>query len=332
MAAAAYHDLLSLLLDDAASELRGIPTLRQRDGRGYWYDRYRIGTATRERYLGEDSPPLRARMQRHAALKDGRDARRRERARLVRLLRGERFLGLDSGTGSLLGALARAGVFRLGGTLVGTTAFRLYEGELGLRLSLDQAARTDDIDIAAFEKLSIALGDVVDTPLNEVFHDLSFAPVPAIVPGRVWRWRQSRGATLVEFLTPSFDEREDLRELPALGVSAQSLHHLNYLIAEPIDAAAVYREGILVKLPRPERFAIHKLIVADRRREGADGLKARKDIMQAEILMTVLAEDRPADLIEAYEDAHGRGPRWRERLQRSLARSPVAAGCLRAAA
>lgn len=82
-------------------------------------------------------------------------------------------------------------------------------------------------------------------------------------------------------------------------------------IADPIDAAAVYREGVLGKLPRPERFAIHKLIVADRRLEGPDSRKARKDLMQVELLASALAEDRPADLAEAYADAIERGPKWR---------------------
>ncbi|WP_269746877.1 GSU2403 family nucleotidyltransferase fold protein [Oceanibaculum pacificum] len=40
--------------------------------------------------------------------------------------------------------------------------------------------------------------------------------------------------------------------------------------AEPIPAAVIYRRGILVQIPRPERFAIHKLIVSERRR-GRDG-------------------------------------------------------------
>jgi hypothetical protein len=72
--------------------------------------------------------------------------------------------------------------------------------------------------------------------------------------------------TLVEFLTPSFRSEEDIRELPALGVAAQSLHFLNYLIAEPIKAAALYRSGVLVQIPRPEAYAVHKLIVANRRK------------------------------------------------------------------
>jgi hypothetical protein len=327
-AQAAYHDLVSLLLDDAAADIRGAPTARKRNGRTYWYDRYRIGKEVHERYLGEDSEELRKRLDRHQALSEAREQRRRERARLVRLLRSEQFAGMDGATGSLLAALAKTGLFRLGGVLVGTNAFRNYEGELGLRLALDQAAMTNDIDIASFEKLSLALGETVMPSVEGVLAGFDFASVPSLDAGKVWRWRQSRSETLVEFLTPSFNEKEELRQLAALGVSAQSLHFLNFLISEPIQAAAVYRDGILIRIPRPERYAIHKLIVADRRRDGPDSIKSRKDLMQAEILTALLAEDRPTDLEEAYEDAMSRGPRWRERIERSLGRSPEAASSI----
>lgn len=62
-AQAAYQDLVSLLLDDAAAEIRGTPTLREHAGRGYWYDRYRVGIDVKERYLGEDSESLRSRIE-----------------------------------------------------------------------------------------------------------------------------------------------------------------------------------------------------------------------------------------------------------------------------
>jgi hypothetical protein len=328
VAHAAYHDLLRALLDDAASELRGTPTRVERNGRVYWYDSYRVGSDVRKRYVGEDSPALRARLDRHAALRVDADARRARRARLVRILRAEGFLGLDPGTGGLLGALARAGVFRLGGVVVGTHAFRLYEGELGVRFAFDDAAMTDDLDIASFERLSLALEDAVSPPLTEVLREFAFDPAPSLEPGRVWRWRQARSEALVEFLTPSFRDDEDLRSLPALGVSAQSLHFLNFLIAEPIAAAALHRGGVLLRVPRPERFAIHKLIVSDRRREGADSLKARKDRSQAAFLIRALAEDRPDDLREAHEDARSRGRRWSARLDSALGPAPEIAAML----
>jgi hypothetical protein len=131
----------------------------------------------------------------------------------------------------------------------------------------------------------------------------------------------SHSEAMVEFLTPAFGD-ESVKPLPALGVSAQALHYLNFLIADPIYAVALYRSGVLVQIPRPERFAIHKLIVADRRKGGPDQLKARKDRAQAELLIAVLAEDRPDELAEAYETALSQGPRWRERIEASLKRLP----------
>jgi hypothetical protein len=84
-----------------------------------------------------------------------------------------------------------------------------------------------------------------------------------------------------------------------------------------------------VQIPRPERFAIHKLIVASRRQGGPEVAKARKDRAQAAFLIRILTEDRPDDLVEAYEHALSQGPRWRDRIASSLERMPVARDLLR---
>lgn len=329
-AIAAYIDLLRALREDDISQHSGTPFLEMRGNRGYWYETIRIGTKVRKRYIGEDTPETADLIARSTDLAATRADRAALRTRLVRLLRAEGFLSVDRTTGSLLSAMARTGVFRLGGTIVGTHAFRHYEGELGIAFPLDQAAQTDDLDIAQFERLSLALNDHVDEPLPNLFRDLDFDPVPTLDSRAVWRWRQSNAETLIEFLTPSFRPEEDIRDLPALGVSAQSLHYLNYLIAEPIKAAALYRSGLLIQIPRPERFAIHKLIVADRRRGGPDQIKSRKDRAQAALLIRTLAEDRPDDLREAYADARSRGPRWEARIDASLKRLPESAALLAA--
>ncbi|MDP4033290.1 MAG: GSU2403 family nucleotidyltransferase fold protein [Pseudorhodobacter sp.] len=320
LAHAAYHDLLRLLLDDRVSDLRGTPSRVERGARVYWYDSYRIGSEVRKTYIGEDSDALRARIDRHLELRAETEARAIERARLVRILRAERFMSLDATTASLIAAFAQSGVFRLGGTIVGTHAFRLYEGELGLAYSLDATAQTGDLDIASFERLSLALDDRTEPPVQEVLRDFAFDPVPALDNAPAWRWRQTRGQALVEFLTPAFGD-EGIRPLAALGVTAQALHHLNYLIAGPVHAAVIYRSGVLVQIPRPERFAIHKLIVAERR-EGRDRIKAQKDRAQAAMLIEALAEDRPDDLALAYHEALAQGPKWRDRLGAAIRKLP----------
>ena len=319
IATSAYTDLVRLLNDDAVSGIQGKPALKQRGDKGYWYAARRVGSEMRFVYIGEDSDETRARIDRIEALRAAAKERQAERSRLVRLLRAEGMTPTDRATGSILSAMADAGTFRLGGTIVGTNAFRLYEGELGIRLPLGGMANTGDIDIAQFEKLSVALEDRVDPGLAETFSTLKFEPLPGLDPARTWRWAQGGSGQLVEFLTPAFGA-ETIRDLPALGVSAQALNYLNFLIAEPIRAAAIYRSGILVQVPRPERYAIHKLIVADRRRDGAGSLKAAKDREQAAYLIEAMAEDRPDDLRRAYEAAMEVGPRWREHMANSLRR------------
>lgn len=319
---AAYHDLLRLVQDEQVGQIIGTPTRVSVKGRVFWYDKFRVGSDMAQRYIGPDSPALQDRLARLDALKEAREARRRERTRLVRLLRADGYTPTDQTTGSLLNAFSRTGVFRLGGTLIGTVAFRHYEGELGVILGADALAQTGDMDIASFERLSFAIGDQVDTPLEEVFKSLKFVPSPSLDPQRIWRWAQSSGETLVEFLMSAQGE-ESLRDLPALGVSAMALRHLDYLIEDPIPAVSLYRSGVLVQIPRPERYAVHKLIVAERRREG-DRLKAQKDRAQAALLIAVLAETRPDELREAYEDALARGPRWRAQIEASLRRRPDA--------
>lgn len=321
IATSAYTDLVRLLKDDEMSGAEGKPTLKRRGHKAYWYAARRVGSQMRFLYIGEDSEETRARIDRIEELRATAKARQAERSRLVRLLRAEGMTPTDRATGSILSAMAEAGAFRLGGTIVGTNAFRLYEGELGIRLPLGGMASTGDIDIAQFEKLSVALEDRVDPGLAETFSTLKFDPMPALDAGRTWRWAQGGSGQLVEFLTPAFGA-ETIRDLPALGVSAQALNYLNFLIAEPIHAAAIYRSGVLVQLPRPERYAIHKLIVADRRRDGAGSLKASKDREQAAFLVEALAEDRPDDLSRAYAAALEVGPRWREHIANSLKRMP----------
>ena len=102
IAHAAYHDLLRSLRDEAVGDLRGTATRVTRNGRVYWYDSYRVGSEVRKHYIGEDNPELAARIARHGDQRAPARQRRSDRARLVRLLRAEGYLGLDPSTGSAM--------------------------------------------------------------------------------------------------------------------------------------------------------------------------------------------------------------------------------------
>lgn len=306
----------------AVSELGGTPYLKDQGDQGrYWYARQRIGDRVVDRYIGRDTEELRERIEKAERDRDDQRAFEKRCASLVGQLRAAGLPALDRDTGKVLNAMARVGTFRLGGTLIGTHAFRLYSAELGVRLQ-EALAVTQDVDIASFENLKLVIDDKVDPALAETFKDLKLSPAPGLDrKNRPTRWVMQGGGTMVDFLAPRMREDADTLMLEPLGVYAQALSFLNFLIAEPIPAVGLYRSGVLVQIPRPERYAIHKLIVAQRRIADAQA-KARKDLAQAEALVSVLAEDRPFALKDALEAAHGNGPKWREALNQSLKQRP----------
>jgi hypothetical protein len=204
------------------------------------------------------------------------------------------------------------------------TAFRLYSAELGVRLG-EALAATEDLDIAAFENLKLVIDDKVDPSLADTFKALKLSPAPGLDrKNRPTRWIMQGGGTMIDFLAPKMREESDILMLEPLGVYAQALSFLNFLIAEPIPAVGLYRSGVLVQIPRPERYAIHKLIVAQRRAASSQA-KAQKDLAQAEALIRILADDRPYTLAEAYETAIRTGPKWQEAIGNSLAQRPAIA-------
>lgn len=316
-----YADLLARLQEDAVLELGGTPVLRERSERKYWYAVQRMADRTVERYIGPDTKEVRARVGQAEKAKGDLKQREKQRGGLVRMCREGGLPRVDAQTGKVLFALSKAGIFRLRGVIVGTHAFRCYPGLLGAGVS-EAHAVTEDIDVAAFHSVSIALDDRLDPALAEALKRIGpFVARPGL-HRQPTAWRDGESGVLVELLTPNEGpDRDEPLELPALGAYALPLRFLDYLIHEPVQAVALYRSGVLINVPRPARYAVHKLIVATRRDSSA-AAKATKDIEQSAALIRVLAEDRPDELEDAFVEARERGPAWREAVDRGARRLP----------
>lgn len=317
----AYADLLQMHLNQPDFALEGAPFRVTRAGRNYWYANRRsaAGAAPRQRYLGPDTEDVRNRIATmRANVLDDAEFRRIAQG-LVAQLRSGGLPTLRREPGSLLRALSRSGVFRLGGTLVGTHALQQYEIELGVRLFSDRdrnwAIETKDVDIASFEKLSMVIEDKAEPDLNDVLTGLGFRPANSLEPRTPTSWTLPGGVYAIDFLTPSFAETEGPVKLAALNVWAHSLHFLDFLIKEPIPSVLLYMEGLLVQIPRPERYAVHKLIVSQRRSVKT---KVNKDVAQARALIHALSELRPYELRVALAEAEQRGKAWKTAIDRAL--------------
>ncbi|MEO0882763.1 MAG: GSU2403 family nucleotidyltransferase fold protein [Pseudomonadota bacterium] len=323
-----YQDLLQAHLDRPIADMAGAPHVRETGGKKWWYVTVRgPGGDHQQRFIGADTEDVRKRIERWKSVAQDERAFRANASEKASALRAARLPALDMQTGKTLRALALAGTFRLGGVLVGTHAFRLYDFELGLRLASGAIAITADVDVASFQKLSLVVEDQTEPELPEVLDALGLSPIESLHRGKPVRWRLPGSDFVLDFLAPSFEENESPQKLNALGVWAQGLHFLNFLIRDPIPAVALYREGVLLQIPAPERYAIHKLIVSSRRR-GPGRAKATKDLTQARLLIEALSEQRPAELKVAYKEARDTGPAWREALDVALKRDAEIASTL----
>lgn len=312
-----YRDLLDRHLRRPSPEIVGSVMAVPKGGASYWVVRRRIGARVVETHLGPDTDEVRRRTEKVRRENEGLKAWSRDAGALVAQLRAARLPTPTTGTGKLILALERAGFFQQGGMLAGTHAFGLYALELGVRL--DHAlAQTEDVDVAADRGVDVIAGE--RTSLTSSLGGIGLRPVAGPMETHPVRWETEDGVVL-DILTPRRRGGKPAVLHRGLGVWAQALPFLEFGLQDPIDAVALYREGILVSVPAPERYAVHKLIVASAR-TGSHRAKSEKDLMQAAALIHVLAEARPFELATAHEDAISRGPSWRRAIEASLARRP----------
>jgi len=287
-------------------------------GRDYWYFQQGARDASgkqHRKYVGPDTAENRQRIANHGRAKNDY----RESRHLIAMLRRSGFQSPPEETGRILQVLSAAGVFRMRACLVGTAAYQIYGPMLGVRLP-HASLQTQDLDIAQFTAISVAIGkDEQTPPLLEVLQkaDSSFRSVPHTRKSDATAAYVNADGFRVEVLTESRGpERETPAALPAIGTHAQPLRFLDFLIRNEIRAAVLDDAGILVNVPSPERFALHKLIIAQRRR--AASAKIDKDLEQAAALLGVLAARRPTDLREIWREAFDRGPKWQRLLASGL--------------
>lgn len=138
---------------------------------------------------------------------------------------------------------------------------------------------------------------------------MEFVEVPQLDRGEPATSFKEKGRSTfqVDLLAPARGEQIGAIVIPELGAHAQTLPYLGYLLEESDQTALIAREGCCaVRVPLPERFAVHKLIISSMRR-GRDA-KILKDRTQASVLCAALAELHPG-AVESAVRAVPRGAR-----------------------
>jgi hypothetical protein len=272
---------------------------------------YAITRDKRQRYIGTAGDPE---AEAKAANYRSASARAKSRRKTITALKAAGVPAPDAMTGRVVEAFAQAGLFDRGAVLVGTTAFQMYPMIVGAYLS-SGALMTQDADIAIAR---LAVRQMVGVPS---MHSI-LAGVDKTFDAKLHRDHkhaftfQSDSSYMVDVLTTQ-GRSEGAVLIRGLDCGAQPLKYLDYLIERPLRITALIGSGVEVVVPQPIRYALHKLIVAQRR--GALNPKTAKDVTQARELIEALRQRDPRSVEDAMEDLQDRGPAWRKLLTQGLA-------------
>lgn len=216
--------------------------------------------------------------------------------------------------------LSEYGFFRAGGVLIGTHAFLAYGNMLGVHWG--DSSLTQDIDFAhAGKNVALALPSNVEVQTHEAIQSLQMGLLP------ISGLQGKTGATYLvprdpafrlDFLTTLHRGGEEKYEHPQLHVTLQPFRFMEYSLVQVQQAVLFNREGaVVVNIPHPARYALHKLIVYSER-ESAFAAKSGKDLVQAASLLQYFKNNRTWEIKEAYEDLMSRGKGWGIRFERGL--------------
>ena len=314
-AQAIYAELLEHCLTASYSK-NGISPLKiSVKGSDHWYLELTIGQSRRRQYIGPDTPENRAWVERFRETKAQDKNLVKERQGLVSMLSAAGYQSVTGREVRVFEALAQAGIFLAGGVVVGSHAFNMIGNILGVGWDR-QLTRTQDIDIADDFRIHVGLTRH-DTDIAKALKaaDEDFMPIPALNRKSPSTSFSVRGALLrVDILTPMIGKTSSKPiALKSIKAMAEPVRFLDYLLVDTQPAVVIAGSGVLVNIPNPARYAIHKLVISQRRPPAFQS-KAGKDLLQAKAIIEWLEQIRPGDIDIAMEGAKTMPARFNEQL------------------
>ena len=301
-----------------AAKPRGSFSKKRIKDRNYWYFQFRdINQSVKQIYVGAESDRVNQFIE-HYPKANANHAIEKMAASSVSLgcapILGRHF--------RIIKRLSEYGFFQQGGILVGTHAFLSLSNMLGI--SPDDRMQTQDVDFAhAGKNISIALPLNTKINIRSAIESLEFGLIPvSTLSGK-------EGATFVDpkdpsfrvdFLTAQTSTDDTPVYIEGLSIALQPLKFMEFSMTNFVQAAIMSKDdALIVNVPSPERFAVHKLIVAAERKP-TETAKINKDVRQANVLIEYFMQNNPNEIKEAVSHAHANGKGWSKRLNEGISR------------
>ncbi len=309
-------------LSKGLESLNGSFAQKTLSGKTYWYFAYRdLDGKVRQLYLGPRGDQLDALIE-EAKLKK---AQTKQNDQVDALVRSAAALGCSVGLPKHVRAIRRLsdyGFFKAGGVLVGTHAFAAMSNMLGVRWASGES--TTDVDFAhAGRNVSVALPADIEIDVHEALTSFEAGFIPLVHMGVKWGGKSGASYKLrgddefqIDFLTSLTREGEKPVTVANLNISLQPLRFMEFSLENVEPAVLFDRNGtsVMVNIPSPLRYAVHKLLIVGERSLRMRS-KVNKDVQQSACLIAWLLDHRANDLKQSWQSVLTRGPGWRSRLQ-----------------
>ncbi len=300
----AYAEVLDSALSQDAATGAGLSfLLRERKSGKYWYLQHTFAGAKKQYYLGPDSPELEDRIKQQKARWEAGKIESSVLEKQVAMTIAAGCTPISHRAYKVLSATEQAGLFRAGGVLVGSYAFVAIGNMLGVTWQRNTTL-TQDVDIASSNECMIAIPEGIK-PMGDTILDADddLFCVPMLDPRSPSTSFKIRGGDFrVDLVTPLQGKPSSTQYVGAIKSYAEPVAFLEYILEDTQKAVLLHKDGVVVNVPNPARFALHKLVVSQRR-PPAQQAKAKKDLQQAAQIIACLLHSRPGDLWLALDAA-----------------------------
>lgn len=328
-----YAELLEMMqiveASRTISSLKGSFSFKENKGNEYvYFQTYNPSGRLEQIYIGPRNEQTERLMNEHAAGKSDAVEMGEKLKRLSVQIQAGVKMPTDKAMMRVIRSLAEAGVFRNGGVLVGTHAFQAAGLMLGVCWTAE-TTRTTDVDLAIERKIAVAIPMIeADIPAALNSLQMGFYPVPKLnhkEPSTNFAIRKSQ--LRLDVLTPKTQESDSPVFIKRFNCAAEPLSYLSYVMESPVPSVLLDTTPILINIPQPVRYAMHKLIVSQVRDITSEA-KRQKDLYQAHQILSILRENRPFDIQPAWDNLIIRGPKWSKYAEAGLAAMEKSYGTL----
>lgn len=280
----------------------------------YWYYQQKDADGRpHQTYLGRESPQVRHLMEAHKDPLQIVSAAHLARLSASAIELGAPFIAAKEGR--VITKMIQHGFFQTCGVLIGAHAFKAYQNHLGVRWTVGNL--TGGLGQGhPGHHMTLAVPNIEKPHMPTALDSLEMGFLPAHPKMRLQKSAEQDFD--IEFVSFKQAAGEIGIRNALFGIPVRSLDFIELMFEQPYQAVLLLKKGAqVVRVPRPEYFALHSIIMLGDRNSAYPTSQA--SAFQSGALVDYFLRNRPVPLVDAYTHVMDTWPDWSGQIKAGLA-------------